>query len=222
MLALILSWAFYRGLVPCNLCERPGKTYRSKRIDNIWTFEDEGRFLKIAPEHIRLAFMLAIWTGQRQGDLLRLSWSAYDGETTRLRQSKTGVRVTIPVEAPLKAMLDATKKKTVTVLATTRQTAWTESGFRASWRTACQNAGIAGLTFHDLRGTAVTRLALADCTSPQIATITGHSLKQVEAILDSHYLSRDSVLGVTAIRKREAHEARTRTPSCVPNCAILL
>lgn len=29
--------------------------------------------------------MLAIWTGQRQGDLLQLPWSAYDG--TRFQQS---------------------------------------------------------------------------------------------------------------------------------------
>jgi integrase len=37
-----------------------------------------------------LPLLLALWTGQRQGDLLRLPWSAYDGEHIRLRQSKTG------------------------------------------------------------------------------------------------------------------------------------
>lgn len=55
--------------------------------------------------------------------------------------------------------------------------------------------GVAGLTFHDLRGTVVTRLAIAGCTVPQIATITGHSLKDVATLLDAHYLVRDSVLG---------------------------
>jgi integrase len=30
------------------------------------------------------------------------------------------------------------------------------------------------VTFHDLRGTAVTRLALMGCTEIQIAAITGH------------------------------------------------
>jgi hypothetical protein len=44
---------------------------------------------------------------------------------------------------------------------------------------------------HDLRGSAVVRLALADATVPQIATFTGHSLRDVEAILDAHYLGRD-------------------------------
>lgn len=66
------------------------------------------------------------------------------------------------------------------------------------------------LTFHDLRGTAVTRLAKAGCTVPEIATITGHSLKDVGTTLDSHYLNRDSALGESAIRKLERE---TKTPN---------
>ena len=66
--------------------------------------------MRVASEPLRLAMILALWTGQRQGDLLRLPWSAYDGQTIRLKQGKTGTRVTIPVGAPLKAALDATQK----------------------------------------------------------------------------------------------------------------
>jgi len=121
--------------------------------------------------------------------------------------------VVIPVGEPLRAKLDATPKKAVTILSTTRGAAWTEGGFRASWRTACKAAGVEGLTFHDLRGTAVTRLAIAGCEVPEIAAITGHKLSKVAAILDSHYLSRDSALGASAIRKLEAHEMRTKIPN---------
>jgi hypothetical protein len=59
-------------------------------------------------------------------------------------------------------------------------------------RKACERAGVDGLTFHDLRGTAVVRLAIAGASVPQIAAVTGHSLKDVEAILDAHYLGRDT------------------------------
>ena len=48
--------------------------------------------------------------------------------------------------------------------------------------------------FHDLRGTAVTRLALERCTEAEIAAITGHSLRDVCSILDTHYLARDPAL----------------------------
>lgn len=213
VLALILAWAFDRGLVVSNPCERGGKVYRSSRVESIWTDAMEADFMKAAPSHLQLAFMLALWTGQRQGDLLRLPWSAYNGEIIRLRQSKTGARVEIPVGAPLKAMLDATKKTTVTMLATSRKVSWTESGFRASWRTACKAAGISGVTFHDLRGTAVTRLAIAGCSEAEIATITGHSMRDVGAILDTHYLKRDSALARSAISKLEQHRKGTKLPT---------
>jgi len=54
-----------------------------------------------------------------------------------------------------------------------------------------------------LRGTAVTRLALANCTEAEIATLTGLSLRSVRSILDAHYLYRDPALGDRAIRKLE-------------------
>jgi integrase len=63
--------------------------------------------------------------------------------------------------------------------------------------------GVVGVTFHDLRGTAVTRLAICECTEAQIATITGHSLRSVRAILDTHYLHRDTAMAEIAIRKLE-------------------
>ena len=53
-----------------------------------------------------------------------------------------------------------------------------EDGFRASWGKSRTKADIPDdLTFHDVRGSAVTRLAEAGCEVPEIATITGHSLK---------------------------------------------
>ena len=70
--------------------------------------------------------------------------------------------------------------------------------------------GRTGLTFQDLRGSAAVRLALAEATVPQIATFTGHSLKDVEAILDAHYLGRDVQLAEAAVRKLEQN--------CEPRC----
>ena len=66
------------------------------------------------------------------------------------------------------------------------------------------------MTFHDLRGTAVTRLALVGCTEAEIATLTGHSMRDVPAILDANYLHRDPTLAESAIRKPER---RTKIPN---------
>jgi integrase len=154
--------------------------------------------------------MLALWTGQRQGDLLRLPWSAYDGTHIRLRQSKTGRPISFKVGAPLKVMLDATPKRSTIILTNMDGKPWTSDGFRASWGKACKVAGVSGVTFHDLRGTAVTRLALVGCTEAQIAAITGHSLRDVCSILDANYLHRDPALADAAITKLERG---TKTPN---------
>src|SRR5205823_6137350 len=74
--------------------------------------------------------------------------------------------------------------------------------------------GIETLTFHDLRGTAVTRLAIAGCTVPEIASLTGHSLRDVNRILEVHYLNLDVALAENAIQKLEA---RTNGPNGLPN-----
>jgi integrase len=211
VLARVLSWGLDRGLVAENPCARGGRLYRSgARAESVWTAIDEAAFLERAPAHLHLALSLALWLGQRQGDLLRLPWSAYDGTHIRLRQSKTGVRVVVPVGAPLKAALDATPKRSTIILTNSDGKPWTSDGFRASWGKACKTAGVVGVTFHDLRGTAVTRLALAGCTEAEIATITGHSLRSVHAILDTHHLSRDPALAESAIRKLEKG---TKTPN---------
>lgn len=214
VLARTLSWGFNRGLVAANPCERGGRLYQGgARADKIWTITDEAAFLERAPAHLHLPLLLALWTGQRQGDLLRLPWSGYDGTHIRLRQGKTGARVVIPVGAPLKAGLDTAAKRSTIILTNSDGAPWTADGFRASWGKACVKAGVVGVTFNDLRGTAVTRLAMAGCTEAEIATITGHSLRGVRTILDTHYLSRDPALGESAIRKLEMAEGRTKTPN---------
>ncbi|MDF0491174.1 tyrosine-type recombinase/integrase [Sphingomonas sp. H39-1-10] len=222
ILARIIAWALDRGLVTANPCKRPGRLYRGSRAEFIWREAEEASFYAKAPEHLHLALKLAIWTGQRQGDLIELLWSAYTGTHIRVAQNKTKSksgkrtlkRVLIPVGAPLKASLDALKGKyeaegkplPETILVTMRGTAWTSDGFRTSWRKGCAKAGVAGLTFHDLRGTVVTRLAIAGASVPQIATITGHSLRDVEAILDAHYLLRDGAMANSAIALLETKE----------------
>jgi integrase len=204
VLARILSFAKDRGIISVNPCEKGGRLYVADRRDKIWTEQDIAAVLAAAPPELQLALILALWTGQRQGDLLRLPWSAYESPYIRLRQSKGRRRVALPAGAPLKVLLDSATRRGPLILTNTRGLAWTSDGFRTSWAKACNRAGVSGLTFHDLRGTAVVRLAIAGASVPQIASVTGHSLKDVEAILDAHYLGRDVQLAEAAMLKLEA------------------
>ena len=208
VLRRVLSWALDRGLVLANPCERGGRLYHGSRADKIWTDEHEAAFLASAPAYLHLPLLLALWTGQRQGDLLRLPWSAYDGTHIRLRQSKGGRPIKVLVGAPLKAALNAAQKHGPLILTNSLRRPWRSHSFQAAWGIAMRKAGIVGLTFHDLRGTAVTRLALVGCTEAEIATITGHSLGDVKTILDANYLHRDPMLAENAIRKLERGASR--------------
>ena len=211
-LARVLSVAHDRGRIPVNPCQSGGRLYEADRAEKIWTEDHIARLLAVASADIAMAALLALWSGQRQGDLLRLPWSAYDGKYIRLRQSKTGRHVTIPVSKRLKTILDGADRISTQILTNAHGRPWTSDGFRASWGKTCIKAGLADdLHFHDLRGSAVVRLALAGATVPQIATFTGHSLKDVEAILDKHYLGRDVRLAEDALRKLERKEKRTKT-----------
>ncbi len=212
VMARILSWAKNRGRITINPYEKGGRLYKSTRVDFVWTTENEAAFLERAPVHLHLPLLFALWTGQRQGDLLRLTWAAYDGTHICLKQSKSQrygarrpVHVKIPIGAPLKAVLDeaAKHKPSPIILLNSEGRPWTPDGFRSSWRKACSKAGIEDVTFNDLRGTAVTRLALVGWTEAEIATITGHSIRDVRSILDAHYLHRDQALAESAIRKLE-------------------
>ena len=83
---------------------------RLGRAEKIWTAPMKPPF---SNAHQRICICRCcwrLWTGQRQGDLLRLPWSAYDGTAHPAAAMKTGARVVIPVGAPLKAGLDAAPK----------------------------------------------------------------------------------------------------------------
>lgn len=199
VLVRVLSFAKDRGIISVNIAERGGRLYRSTRRDRTWSDIDVAAFEAVAPPQMRLAIQLALWTGQRKGDLLRLSWQDFDGSNLRFTQSKTKARVFVPM-GPLAPIL-SDQRRTGAILRNSRGGAWTSDGFNTSWRKCCEKAGITNLTFHDLRGTAITRMALAGCTVPEIAAVTGHSLKDVEAVLDMHYLGGRAELAASAMRK---------------------
>jgi integrase len=205
VLARVLAVAKDRGAIAVNVCERGGRLYEADRAEIIWLPAHITAFCAVASPELQFALLIALWTGQRQGDLIKITWPQYDGTQIRLRQGKRKARVLIPVGGPLKTALDARRpeKPEGPILRNTFGKPWTSDGFRASWGKAFDRAklGDVDLHFHDLRGTAVTRLALASCTVPQIAAITGHSPRDVDEILKAHYLGGQSELADQAIVK---------------------
>jgi integrase len=202
VLMLLLSWARTRGLTSYRPPGRIKRLYHGDRSDKIWEDHHSASFMAVAPLPLQWALVLAADTGQRQGDLLRLPWSAYDGKWITLTQSKTGRKVKVPVTARLRAVMSSIPRLAPIILTNGHRRPWAPNAFRKAWGAAASRAGITGLHFHDLRGTAVTRLSEAGCTPQEIARFTGHSLRDVAAILDC-YLARTDKLASTALAKLE-------------------
>lgn len=191
---MVLAFGVDREIIDRNPLEKVQKLADSTRRDIIWTDEQVAKFRASAPARLVLAMELARWTGQRQGDLLRLTWTAYDGYYISLTQAKTGARVRVKVAAPLKALLDAQKRGNAVTIITNRSGLPYTEGFKASWRKAVEKAGIAGVTFHDLRGTFVTLAHRAGSSIKEIAEVTGHEEKEAERIIRKHYLKADGAV----------------------------
>lgn len=205
------SWAIDRCEIATNTLADIKRVYKSDRADKLWLPEHVAAFNRVASPELRTALMLAMHTGQRQGDLLRLPWSAYDGERITLKQRKGGRTVSIRCTEALRTHLEEVERRGLLILLTKTGRAWTKRFFNQKWDEAYRASGVdAGLHFHDLRGTAVTMLAEAGATVPEIAAITGHSLKSATQILDV-YLARTRQLSDAGIVKLDAKARKDRT-----------
>jgi integrase len=131
-----------------------------------WTDAEIAFALGAVPEPIRRAIVLALHTGQREGDCVKMMWSDYDGQAIKVVQQKTGEKLRIPCPAALKSELDAWPKTAVTILSTQSgrpfSAAYLQSYFS---KLMSQHPELQGCRFHGLRKTAAAKLAEAGCSS---------------------------------------------------------
>lgn len=216
ILARVLSWAAADADLAENVLASFDRAYEGDRSDMIWMPEHVEAFMAAADSEMQLAMVLALHTGQRQADIRKMAWSQYDGKTIALRQGKTGREVRVPCTVALKATLDAAPRRGALILLTKTDRAFQKRYFAEKWDEVYVAAKLPGvepvdpkarLHFHDIRGTTVTMLFEAGCTVAEVASITGHSLRRAQEILDK-YLSRTSGMATNAIAKFEAGMAK--------------
>jgi integrase len=177
------------------------------------TADNEGR------HSIGDAIVLGLYTGQRQSDRLALEDCGLIDGRRQFRQSKTGALVAIP-EAPrlaerlVQAKVRVARMKLELGLRDLPPTIVVDektgrpyngvtyrhefSDLRAIAAKQCPS--LASKRDQDLRDTAVTWLARAGATLPEIASITGHSLRSIHNIL-KHYLAITPELADAGIAK---------------------
>lgn len=200
LLSSLFAWAKDQEIILRNPLERVERLHEGNRRDIIWSDDQIGKLLSEAAPHLRDVALVALWTMQRQADVLTMPTLAFDGSRVMIRQGKTGARVRVAA-APdiLLALRKAKEAGRQRVLVNSFGQNWTSSGFRASWRKEMARLGIKGVTFHDLRGTAITfAYSHLDKSHDEkiklIAEISGHSQEDAETIIRKHYLAGQEVI----------------------------
>lgn len=200
LLARVFAWAKDNETILRNPLERVERLHEGSRRDTVWSLDQINKILAEAAPHIRDVACMALWTMQRQSDLLTMPTLAFDGERVSIKQQKTGARVRITAApAILPVLEDAKAKQRQRVLVNSFGQNWTSSGFKASWRRELIRLNIKGVTFHDLRGTAITyAYAHLDRSHEEkiqlIAEISGHSREDAEGIIRRHYLAGQEII----------------------------
>lgn len=215
------------GVVPVNPVAAVGKLgvkagVKARR--QYWTPEHEALFCDRARDadwEVFMGYSLLIYTGQRPGDVRAMTWADYDGVKIQVVQQKTGARVWIKAHRDLKTLLEEHKARRKaanriggTLLQTMGGEKFEERYFAERWDAVVDAIGaglpkgeanpLAGLQRRDLRRTAVIRLAEAECTIPEIAAITGHSIRTAEVILEAYFV-RTYAMAEAGITKLENH-----------------
>jgi integrase len=151
----------------------------------------------------RLALALALHTGQRRSDLIRMGKQhGRDGKLI-VRQQKTGTPLEIPIHRELRAIFDVTPSDHLTFLVTKDGKPYSPNGFTHRFKLWARQAGLRGCPLHGLRKAACRRLAEAGCGAPEIMAISGHkTLSEVERYIKA---AEQKLMAERAILRTESY-----------------
>lgn len=170
--SIIMGFAVEREYIQVNPC----RGIRRLRTGEHGRWSDAAVAVALSlREPIRRAVLLALYTGQRASDCVRMMWGDYDGKGIAVRQEKTGEALWIPCHSALKAELDSWARTSTHILTNKHGKPWRRGAFLHAVSDAFRRRPeLNGCVFHGLRKTAAAKLAEAGCPPHHIAAITGH------------------------------------------------
>jgi integrase len=221
VLRIALAEAERRGLLTSNPAKKVQiLKLRGERVHRRpFTLTELRRLLEVAGDSEWRGLILAgIYTGQRLGDLARLTWQQVDvnKRVVRFVQGKTGNRLELPLAAPVVdylLTLSASDDPAAPVFPEAAQTADVNiSALSNRFRNLLAEAGlveakthkttgkgrtakreVSALTFHSLRHSAVSLLKASGATDAVAKAIAGH---ETQAISDHYtHLTADDLRG---------------------------
>lgn len=181
-----------------------------------WTDEECAKFEARWPTGTmqRRAYALALFTGQRCGDIARITRAHRSDGEIRVVQQKTGTEVRIAEHRSLQIEL-GTMGPHMSLLVNDRGAGFTSDELSKWFADAIDQAGLPSeCKMHGLRKTAANTLAEVGCTAHEIMAVTGHkSLKEVERYTQA---AAQKHLAKSAVHKLEQNANRTASAKRTP------
>ena len=146
-----------------------------------WPIWAISAFRNEATPESRLPFELALGTGQRASDLIKMKWSDFDGEGITVSQSKTDAKIWVPCTKELLEILSTTERNGIFILTNQVGAPLTYSGLAQRISRISDKVGTRAYSLHGLRYSAASTLAEIGATDAQIAAITGHKARSMVA-----------------------------------------
>jgi integrase len=192
VLSVLCEWARSKGIIasnPCTGIARFDRPKTARHANRRWERDEIVAVLDAAQARapqLVLPILIARNTGMREGDVLRLTRTAWDGRTFRWRARKNGAEQ--EMSPPPRELLDALVERLGVAQVDQRKMCqnsrgepWAEngSGFRASFfklirQLEAEGKVRLGLTFHGLRHTVGVELAEAGASEETIKAVLGN------------------------------------------------
>ena len=140
---------------------------------------EEVRLLEAAKAYggeIGLIITWAIETAMRRGEIAAMRWEHLDKKARVLLipETKTGTPRRVPLSSKALQVLDTLPRQIDGSVWSMRA-----DSISQAFERVCKTAGIEGLTFHDLRHEATSRLFEKGLNPMEVAAITGHKTLQM-------------------------------------------
>ena len=210
-LSAMISWGIPRRWHTNNPCNHVKKLKIGDGYSP-WTRREIAHFRKHARTDLWHAVALALYSGQRQGDVLEMRRSDIVDGVLRVKQNKTGKLQYVPMHADLRAIIAEMPRNSVYLLTNSNGQPWSVDGFKTAWQREMDRRIFAPLrrrrrTFHGLRKSSVVFLLEAGCSDGEVCSVTGQSRQMLE-----HYSREVNQLKLAraAVLKWERADGRTK------------
>ncbi len=143
------------------------------------TQEEINRLLDESADHLRPVLVVALYTGMRKSEILRLTWNDIDLDqrVIYVRNSKNGMAREIPISDELLSTLSSLPKSGGAVFRHADGSA--VNSIRTAFDNAVKRAQIEEFSFHDLRHTFASHLVMHGVELVTVKELLGHKTIQM-------------------------------------------